>query len=740
MWEYGLSNFPFVPVEVGLNRRISYTLPSRIPQNCVRLLNASPAREHWECIGVPKLLARNPASYPYHFPNTRLKWQGKIRYADRLFFSKTRATRESRQFQKRFKDSGIPHDVLTDLIHEENRFQERHRVLRSDRQGNALHATTWNDRHVVLYPTGELLHQVQVKYRRGSTAHWHAGPEKPIDIVNRIEQIDLLGTLASGSAKPLRVVVRGAAACHVITFHNAEFTDHTADSIQFPSMLYHVAPSPHVDDEFSCISTSGKLFSWTAAGGAQVVGHAMPQQRWLRCEYSSHPCVLWVANRHAVGTYDNRMPAPQGFNCTDWLVDYIPAPTEIVDIRRHPSCPFQLVVRTDTSLDILDVRSPHKSMVQWRHAGLHPATVTKQPHTIGTVDVLDISSPDHDRAIILSGSAVTNKVSVHWYHGHAADDPTMLSLRGASASQISAADAAFDLHLPDTTPWVHQIGACALRTADDVCDVFQLSSLGDLFVHVIQHNPSDALCMQANVPCGRAMRTAPEDVQHEDPISMPLPAKAFLPEHDAASMQPFRLLHVARLQQTLAPPACTTLPATDRLADLPSRLAALLTPSTTLVAVMRTYYSTRPTYSHLVHAVAALPHVMLRFTTPHARSSQHTLPRRHASDDNRPLCGCHDPISAYVNSSPPPMPCEDSQCPLPHLWIIQPTPPDPPSPKHTWHPSAVPLTNKPLQYDALVNTTSHAQVVVDLEAVYGDSYDALPSSPRRIKQQLQFSW
>ncbi|RHY29348.1 hypothetical protein DYB32_005210 [Aphanomyces invadans] len=598
MWEYGLSNFPFVPVEVGLNRRISYTLPSRIPQNCVRLLNASPAREHWECIGVPKLLARNPASYPYHFPNTRLKWQGKIRYADRLFFSKTRATRESRQFQKRFKDSGIPHDVLTDLIHEENRYV-------------------------------------------------------PI----------------SSRAKPLRVVVRGAAACHVITFHNAEFTDHTADSIQFPSMLYHVAPSPHVDDEFSCISTSGKLFSWTAAGGAQVVGHAMPQQRWLRCEYSS----------------------------------------------------------------------PHKSMVQWRHAGLHPATVTKQPHTIGTVDVLDISSPDHDRAIILSGSAVTNKVSVHWYHGHAADDPTMLSLRGASASQISAADAAFDLHLPDTTPWVHQIGACALRTADDVCDVFQLSSLGDLFVHVIQHNPSDALCMQANVPCGRAMRTAPEDVQHEDPISMPLPAKAFLPEHDAASMQPFRLLHVARLQQTLAPPACTTLPATDRLADLPSRLAALLTTSTTLVAVMRTYYSTRPTYSHLVHAVAALPHVMLRFTTPHAMP-QHTLPRRHASDDNRPLCGCHDPISAYVNSSPPPMPCEDSQCPLPHLWIIQPTPPDPPSPKHTWHPSAVPLTNKPLQYDALVNTTSHAQVVVDLEAVYGDSHDALPSSPRRIKQQLQFSW
>ncbi|RLO13515.1 hypothetical protein DYB28_002329 [Aphanomyces astaci] len=330
MWEYGLSNYPFVPVEVGLNRRISYTLPSRIPQHCVRLLNASAAREHWECTGLPELLVRNTASYPFHLPNTRLKWQGNVRSADKMFLPKIRASRDASQFLKRFKDSGIPHDVLAELLLEENRLQESNRALRSDRQGNALRATTWNDHQLLFYPTGELLHQLQVKRRRGAT--WHSACDQPISLVNPIQQIDLLGTIDAGTSP--RAVVRGAASCHVITFHD-DFSRHTVDAITFPSMLHHIAPSPHVHAEFSSLSSSGELYSWTPEAGARVVGHATPQQRWLRCAYSSHPCVLWMANRHAVGSYDYRVPAPEGFNC-DWLVDYLPTPTEIVDIQRHP--------------------------------------------------------------------------------------------------------------------------------------------------------------------------------------------------------------------------------------------------------------------------------------------------------------------------------------------------------------------------------------------------------------------
>ncbi|RHY09942.1 hypothetical protein DYB36_005583 [Aphanomyces astaci] len=576
MWEYGLSNYPFVPVEVGLNRRISYTLPSRIPQHCVRLLNASAAREHWECTGLPELLVRNTASYPFHLPNTRLKWQGNVRSADKMFLPKIRASRDASQFLKRFKDSGIPHDVLAELLLEENRLQESNRALRSDRQGNALRATTWNDHQLLFYPTGELLHQLQVKRRRGAT--WHSACDQPISLVNPIQQIDLLGTIDAGTAP--RAVVRGAASCHVITFHD-DFSRHTVDAITFPSMLHHIAPSPHV--------------------------------------------------------------------------------------------------------------------------------------------------------------------SVHWYHGHASHDPSMLSLRrsgsSAAASQLAAADAAFDIHLPDPTPSIHQIGVSALRTADGVCDLFQLTSLGD--VPSAFHLVLLSLCITnpwtCSLPCGRTLASRRVDI-------MPVPAQAFLPEHDAASLPPFRLLPVRKLHRVLDQSNSSVLPLLppdDPLEDLPHRLAAVVTPSTTLLGLMHTYRHVRPTYGQLGEAVRALAHVTLRFATPHSRSQYHTLRRVSTADPSLMMasCGCHSPLTTYLSTSsspPPPLPCEHAQCPLPHLWVIHhtiTTPPDQRHSKPSQH-SIAPLTNQPLQYDpAAIATSSHAQIIVDLEAVYGCSTDALPQSPRRVQHQ-----
>ncbi|KAG9399425.1 TATA box-binding protein-associated factor RNA polymerase I subunit C [Aphanomyces cochlioides] len=710
MWEYGLPNFSREYIEMGLNRRVSYTLPGRIPVDAVRLLNASSVRERWECIGLPEILERNTASYPYHVPNTRLNWASKMR-AD-LRDPDKRATRDANQFQTRFKDAGIPKDLLTSLIKQENKIQENNQVLRSDHQGNALKAVEWNDRHVVYYPTGELLHKLQCKRRRRGQSHWKTTCEA-FDLVNSIQQIETFGSPAHYSTTPPVVITRGASNCNVVTF-DADLSIESMDKISFPEMLYHVCTSPHVEAEAASLGTTGKLFTWTPQGGIQVVGHAAPLQRWIRSEYSSHPCVLWTANRHAVGTYDVRIPAPEGFN-TDWIIDFLPSTTEIVDIKRHPSCPFQLVVRTDASIDILDVRSPSKSMIQWKHAGLYtPAEQLPTPTTIGTIDVVDVSTPEQDRALIVSGSSSTNKVSVHWYNGNTSVETTMQRLsapHAAMMNQAAAGDAAFDIHLADETPWIHQIGACVVRRSSTACDVLQLSSLGDLFIQTLELT-TDPIQFQDNLRSGRTAR----DTTFNDPMAPvhpPVAAKAFLPSYDATSLQPFRLLPVDKVQRALAP--VSLLPSRALEFNLEEHFAPLA-PSCTLYALMQTWQTSRPSYERLAEAIDFSLRLNLRFVQSHGRHDSTSMRVRHLPGARRTksICGC-----ALTKEA---LPCEHVDCPLPHAWIVH----------ETSYATSV-QTTRPLP--PVAKGSSHAQIVEDLEAVYGKTVD-VPSSPRRFNKQM----
>ncbi|KAF0685812.1 Aste57867_22334 [Aphanomyces stellatus] len=722
MWEYGLANYPAVPVEAGLNRRLSYMLPGRIPKTSACLLNASSSREHWECIGLPDLLVRNAASYPYSQPNTRIKWRGRVR-DDQFMHERHRAAADVSQFQKRFKDHGIPKGMLKELLLQENKVQESNLAARSDHQGNALAAIHHCDCDVLFHPTGATLEKLQCRRRRHT--HWKATCDTPIDLVNTIQQIEVFGDVGGTASVAPLVLARGAAAINVVSL-TSSLAFQSVETVAFPSLLYHAAASPHVDAELSCLSIHGKLFSWTPESGAQVVGHAAPPQRWVRCEYSSHPCVLWVANRHAIGTYDYRTPAPNGFN-TDWLWNMPPSTNEIVDSRAS-SCPFQMVVRTAATVDILDVRSPHKSLLQWRHASLFPTQVSKPQTTIGTVDVVDVSTSTKARALILSGSASTNKSTVHWYTGTTTDTSGMETLstpHAATAYQAAAADAPFDIYLPDDTAWIHQIGARVLhgRHSTSSCDIFQLTSLGDVYVQAIQLTDAPTIQVQDNLRSGRVMRAAhPADV-----TTTPVPARAFLPEYDAETLRPFRLLPTAKFAAAIAPVALPLLPDTSPDTKPPNDddigfRFAQFAPACTVAMLLQTWPDGRPSFERLVAAIedSTHPRLSLRFVSPHRRfdaSTYHVqLPfGAVAARLVGGVCAC-DP------SHPTPY-CAHPSCPVPHAWVV------------AQDVSTCIQTTQPLPYGGLFSkASSHMQVVEDLLAVYGQARD-IPMSPRRLKRR-----
>lgn len=109
--------------------------------------------------------------------------------------------------------------------------------------------------------------------------------------------------------------------------------------LTFAEMLYHVAASPHVEAELAFVTGDGLVHWWEPESGVQTlsVESTMASERLLHCEYASHPCVLWTANRFTVRSVDLR-EKPKALAQYDKLFDLaiVGSPlAEIYDIKRR---------------------------------------------------------------------------------------------------------------------------------------------------------------------------------------------------------------------------------------------------------------------------------------------------------------------------------------------------------------------------------------------------------------------
>ena len=167
-----------------------------------------------------------------------------------------------------------------------------------------------------------------------------------------IRQIELLG-------HDRFVIVRGAAMGLVFSMEERydQLFPEKRETIRFPTLLNHLATSPHVDCEAAFVTTNGSLSMWCPETDVLHYGGC----HLYRCEYGSHPCVLWTSTMRQVKTVDIRAdPTEQAPVFEDFHVgslDQLQDAT-IFDIRRNPryiACRMIEFIRTDMTTPAIPI-------------------------------------------------------------------------------------------------------------------------------------------------------------------------------------------------------------------------------------------------------------------------------------------------------------------------------------------------------------------------------------------------
>ncbi|OQR86488.1 hypothetical protein ACHHYP_10487 [Achlya hypogyna] len=716
LWRQALPNAPTTVVEQGMSQRLTLFSPDVVPSCAATALNGPGAGLGYETVGVPRVLFRNTRGYPYHLPDTARQWAAADPGANDI---RKHALLSLRAVDRRYKTSVgvlVP-EVVDDLIAAKMESTVMP-TRRCDRQGNALATTTTDEYQYLWAPMGETLQHLHC-FRRDAGAckgtRWTRFSPSPT-LVNTVRQIAPLGDPQAPAA-----IARGDANVTVVRLGAA--TVDVVETLRFRKLVGHVACSPHAPAEAMFIDKAYELSQWTPEGGLRSMGPPV-QEQWQRAEYSSHPCVLWTATKDTIGTFDTRMRSPAGFQ-RDWIYNLHGA-SAIYDLKRHPSCPFQFIVRTGVSLEVFDSRSARHSVMHWADAGLFPEVVTrgrKEP-TFGAVAVVDVSSARQNHALLLSSSSVLNKVAVHSYavQRDAADMERLRPLRHARGVdpvfQAATPAAPFDVHLPDNSAGVFAVGVAGLSAGGGV-HLFQLSSVGDLFCHALEATPATAAAVQAELPCGMTLR-------HDDAAHLPQPSGAFQPAPDAASIAIHTLFNAGAMRRGLA--AATARKDTDATACEDADSLKLLQPaalrrhlracrgSATLHVLQQTW-APAPAVRVLMASLRAAGGVVFHRVRPHNRT-EHTARHLQARGDAKAdapgaddACTCTDDCDG----------CDAVDCRLVHLIVVSEAIDDVsrdvkfhPEPSHSYRP--LPRSSA-LHRPANVN--AHDFVLDDLRAAYG---------------------
>ncbi|EQC28956.1 hypothetical protein SDRG_13293 [Saprolegnia diclina VS20] len=742
LWSHALPNEPTTVVELGMSQRLVHASPDAIPSTSVPLLNAPSAVVGFEAVGAPRVFFRNVAAYPFKRPDTSRDWYSMDRHAN---YVQNWAARQLSAFDKRFKDNlSQLHPETRDHIETEILNGRANSALRSARQGNALATHTTSAHQVLWTPSGELMQHIQCFRRESQPSHRSKAKRwiryaPTTATTNPIRQLEALG-----DPNVPAVVARGDANATIAALSPVDNSVQIVETLRFNHLLEHVACSPHTLGEAMFIAQNREFLQWTSEGGLRSMGPPV-QEQWTRAVYSSHPCVLWVAATDTIGTLDTRQASPACFN-RNWIYNSRGA-TTIYDVKRHPSCPFQYVVRTGLSLEVFDTRSSSRSVVHWSHTGLFPeASVRcniKEPIT-GPLDIVDVSSGTKNQALLLSGTSVLNKVTVHSYHV-ASSVPSgsevlrpLLASSLASQSQAGVDMAPFDVHLPDTSPSVHLVGVAGLFNAfgsekhgASCVDVFQVSSTGDVFCQTLMASNATQAAVQAELACGMTVRATDRDA------SLPIPFSAFLPEHDAES----RLAHVRVDQEKLraalvarAKELSPTISPSDELLSLAvlRRHFRVVKPSCTLRTLRDTWVDL-PKVHVLLASLRASDGFHLQRVHPHNRGPHTRVRVRPAESDVKPslddaACHCTNKMSDVLEL------CAGDNCVLLDAIVVRRQYHD--NVKHEDGGQAVvaygiPTRTKRDEKKVTTNVNGHDFVLADLRAVYG----RLPDSASQYDSQ-----
>ncbi|KAG1700170.1 hypothetical protein DVH05_011978 [Phytophthora capsici] len=467
----------------------------------------------------------------------------------------------------------VPHDLMMEYLENECPPQEDCSKL-SKWQGNAITGVDCGvDGHVVFYPTGHVLQQACAWYSKGESEDDPPSSSTVIETGAPIRQFTVMGSkdaYHSSSAAKIYAATRGATHCTIIAAPSrlAPENVHKMQAkakIAFPGIINHIAGSPHAEADLALVTVDGTVRCWDPEGGIQIVAKDFHMQdRFLRCEYSSHPCVLWASNRVAVSTLDLRQPVEH----TSALFDVSGAGSfvTIYDVRRRASNPFQFVVGTGASIELIDSRMAKQPLISWRQP---PSYNGKRDFSFGAIDEVDLSRNSSDSRGFIISSARRPKVTTLFPFErnrkrkrgkvmsltslrYSAEDDEYSEVPRSSTEQLVASDATLDLRMEDGGEYTHVTGICALRDGSaDSASIFQLNSLGDLFSHRVSFSRSQTksyrTAVQPDLPSGV---TAQDDTLNEPRSrSLPIAVDAILQEHDTESLQMFKTLPVKVLLQ-----------------------------------------------------------------------------------------------------------------------------------------------------------------------------------------------
>ncbi|KAJ1533649.1 TATA box-binding protein-associated factor RNA polymerase I subunit C [Nowakowskiella sp. JEL0078] len=139
------------------------------------------------------------------------------------------------------------------------------------------------------------------------------------------------------------------------------------DNFPFQSTPMHVSFSPHIPGESIVILENGDLFRWSETGNFQ--GFKMPKFsdenascQWRFCSYGAHPCSILIANETIFGVIDTRRSRAT----VQPLFDFKTHERWISCFAdRRESEPFEIVVGTNKSIFLFDVRYTVKPVLEW---------------------------------------------------------------------------------------------------------------------------------------------------------------------------------------------------------------------------------------------------------------------------------------------------------------------------------------------------------------------------------------
>ncbi|CAI5704793.1 unnamed protein product [Peronospora effusa] len=519
--------------------------------------------------GVMRLHVRNALGYAFLRPNHVNKLRSS-HVESRIVKEMNWKTQAS--FYRHNYRHFVPHDLMMKLL-KECPLQEDGQNI-SKWQGNAIAGVDCGqDGHVVFYPTGHVLQQACAWYSNGEEEEDTPCSSTVIETGAVIRQISVIGSKdvyhLTSSAK-IFAAVRGCTNCTIIatparvTRNNMRKMQAKA-KISLSETINHVAGSPHAEAEVALVTADGIIWWWDPEGGLRTANKNvnMPD-RLLRCEYSSHPRVLWAVNRVAVSALDLRQPAQHAGK----LFDVAGSGTYITiyDVKRKASNPFQFVVGTGVSIELVDSRMARQPLVSW----VQPLSYSGESEfSFGAIDEVDMSRNATDsRGYIVSSSKRPKVTTLFPFERNRKRKRrgrvlSLTSLRSngddeyseiprSSIEQLVASDATLDLHMEDGGEYTNLTGICALRDENSAsASIYQLNSLGDLFSHRVSfgRSPTRAYeaAVQADLPCGV---TAQADTMDESVAStLPIPVDAILPEHDTESMQRFITLPIKVLRR-----------------------------------------------------------------------------------------------------------------------------------------------------------------------------------------------